>query len=341
MRVVILVVDGVADSGLGLVRDVFVAANLLRDRIDPHIAPFEVSVRASRPEVRSAYGLAIDADPLAEVLDDPPDHLVVPGFGVVSADDVVEVVTTMGDLPDVRTLHGRGVATSAACSGTFVLAEAGILDRRAATTSWWLGPVFRQRYPDVDLDESAALVVDETVTTAGAALAHLDLALAAVRRVSPSLTEAVGDYLAVGDRPRQAELVRPSLLPATDPVLVAFDQAVRDRIADPLDIGRLAADLGVSKRTLQRLTAASFGMPPVRYVQQVRLERAVDLLRSTDLSVADVARAVGYQDATTLATLIRRRRGTTPEQIRRRRLAIASSWPEAATDSSGSGHRTG
>lgn len=326
MRIAVLAIDGVADSGLGLLLDVLTAAEVLRERVGAHITPFRATVCATRPEVHTGYGLSLRADDLAALLDDPPDHLLVPGLGVVEAQAVVDAVTSTDALGVVRELHQRGVASSAACSGTFVLAEAGLLDGRPATTSWWLGPAFRQRYPAVDLDESEALVVTETVTTAGAALAHLDLALALVRRVSPALAESVSDYLAIGDRPRQGELVRMSLLTYQDPVLAGFERAVRDRIDQPVDLGALAADLGVSPRTLQRLTSTTLGMSPVRFVQHLRLERAVDLLRTTDDSVAVIARAVGYQDASTLATLIRSRRGTTPEQIRRRRLTTTSTW---------------
>ena len=247
-----------------------------------------------------------------------PDHLLIPSLGLINAEKLVQAVSSSDALEDVRALHADGVAVAAACSGTFFLAEAGLLAGRAATTSWWLGPTFRASYPDVLLDESRALVVSETVTTAGAALAHLDLALSLVRRVSPWLAEAVSDYLAVGDRPQQGDLVRPALLATSDPVLVAFDRAVRDRLTSAIDIGLLASNLGVSQRTLQRLTSTVLGTTPVRYVQQIRLERALDLLRTTDLSVKAVAHAVGYHDATTLGTLIRRRRGTTPEQVRRR-----------------------
>lgn len=326
MKIAIVAVDGVADSGLGLVLDVFTAANLLRERVDPSIEPFETSVRSTRASVRTYYGSLAETEPLADVLDDPPDHLVVPGLGLTTAEAVVDAVTGTDAVPALRKLHDHGVPTSAACSGTFLLAEAGILDDRAATTSWWLGPTFRARYPAVGLQESEALVVAGDVITAGAALAHLDLALALVRRVSPGLAEAVSDYLAVGDRPRQGDVVRPSLLAPTAPVLAAFDRTVRERISESLDLGEVATDLGVSRRTLQRLTSTTLGMTPIRYVQHVRLERAVDLLRTTDESVTAIARAVGYQDATTLATLVRRRRGTTPEQIRLRRLATASTW---------------
>jgi len=131
-------------------------------------------------------------------------------------------------------------------------------------------------------------------------------------------------YHAVGDRPRQGDVTRPALIAITDKVLSAFDRAVRSGLAGPLDIGRLSRNIGVSQRTLQRLTSSTLGMTPMQYVQQVRLERAIGLLRTTDLSVAMVAHAVGYQDATTLGTLIKRRRGTTPEQLRRRRDSVLS-----------------
>jgi len=108
-------------------------------------------------------------------------------------------------------------------------------------------------------------------------------------------------------------------------VLSAFDRAVRHGVAGPLEVAQLARQLGVSQRTLQRLTSTVLGMTPVRYIQQVRLERATALLRTTDLSIASVAHAVGYQDATTLGTLLRRRRGTTPGQLRRGRDTLLSS----------------
>lgn len=318
MRIALLVVDGVADSGLALVRDVFTAANLLADHVDSHIDRFAVTLHAPHEEIRTAYGLHIAAQLMSTMLDEPPDVLITPSLGLVTAEQIVPAVMADQTVATLRAVHEAGISTAGACSGTFFLAEAGILDGRDATTSWWLGPAFRARYPAVRLDESQALVVSDGVTTAGAALAHLDLALSIVRRVSPALRDAAADYLAVGDRPRQGEVARRSLLCNSDPMLAAFDRAVRDGLTGALDVAQLAYRLGISQRTLQRLTSNVLGVTPVRYIQQVRLERAVDLLRTTDLSTSAVAHAVGYQDATTLGTLIRRRRGTTPEQLRRR-----------------------
>ena len=316
-----MLVDGVADSGLALIQDVFVAANLLAERVDPHIAEFAVSLRATGEQVRTAYGLRVATEPIAGLRTEPPDVLITPSLGLITVEEILQAVSSEQVAALLGILREHPGPLAGACSGTFFLAEAGVLDGRDATTSWWLGPSFRDRYPAVRLDESEALVVSDHVTTAGAALAHLDLSLSIVRGVSPVLADLVADYLAVGDRPRQGDVIRTGFLATRDPVLSAFDRAVRDGLAGPLDIARLAHQVGVSQRTLQRLTASTLGMTPVRYIQQVRLEHAIDLLRTTELGLTAIAHAVGYQDATTLTTLIRRRRGTTPEQLRRRRDA--------------------
>ena len=162
-----------------------------------------------------------------------------------------------------------------------LLAEAGVLDGLLATTSWWLGPAFRRRYTAVRLDESRTLARDGRVTTAGAAFAHIDLALSIVAQESPTLADLVARYLVIGDRPSQAISAVPSHLAGDDPVVTAFERWVRDHIADPLQISRAAAAIGVSERTLQRTTAAVLGMSPIDFVDEIRLDEATFLLCTT------------------------------------------------------------
>jgi transcriptional regulator GlxA family with amidase domain len=96
----------------------------------------------------------------------------------------------------------RPISTGFRRAGTFLLAEAGILDGLHATTSWWLSPAFRSRYPAVHLDEGRMVVASDGITTAGAAFGHVDLALAVVRTTSPAVADLVTRYLVLTSSPR-------------------------------------------------------------------------------------------------------------------------------------------
>ena len=88
-------------------------------------------------------------------------------------------------MEQLRRWHRGGARIGAACIGSFLLAESGLLDGHDATTTWWLGPLFRRRYPNVALDENRILVPAGDFVTAGAAMGHLELALWLVRRSAP------------------------------------------------------------------------------------------------------------------------------------------------------------
>jgi transcriptional regulator GlxA family with amidase domain len=163
------------------------------------------------------------------------------------------------------------------------------------------------------------LARDGPVTTAGAAFAHIDLALSIVARESPVLAEIVARYLVIGDRPSQAVFAIPSHLAGTDPTVTAFERWARSHIAEPLQVSGVAAAIGVSERTLQRTTADVLGMSPMAFLHEIRLDEATFLLRTTSQTVDAVAAAVGYQNTSTLRALVRRRRGTTISALRQPR----------------------
>jgi transcriptional regulator GlxA family with amidase domain len=331
MRVAILAVDGMFDSGLSSVLDILATANALSGRLDLPEPPFGVTPVGAGSMIRTAHGLQLPTTPWRS-LDERPDVLVMPALGLRPPAAIVDEVSGHPSLGTISALCAEGAAMAAACSGTFFLAEAGILDGITATTSWWLAPAFRARYPSVDLDESRALAIVANVTTAGAAFAHIDLALALVHRYSPALAELVGRYLVVGDRPSQVAIAMPSVLASGDPTMSAFERYVRENLARPLRIGDIARAIGASERTLQRATAATTGMSPVRFVQEVRLDQAAFLLRTTNRPAAAIAAAVGYQNVSTLRTLIRRRRGSTMAALRGDRAGwpVLEQQPESA-----------
>ncbi|MFI1539576.1 GlxA family transcriptional regulator [Streptomyces anandii] len=320
MKISVLVVDAVFDSGLSSVLDVLRTANELRQEIPEPPPPWQVQCVSPHGPVRTAAGHLVDTvTPEAAA---QPDVLVVPGVWHKRTEPLTAWVASSEQRPVremVQDARAARVPLAAACTGTFLLAESGVLDGLPATTSWWLAPEFRRRYPKVALEESRMISRGPGVTTAGAAMAHLDLALCLVHDSSPALADLTARYLIVDARPTQADYAIPSHLARTDPTVSAFERWVRGHLHQPLRIADAARAVGTSERTLQRALGRVAGVSPLRFAQRIRLEQAMHLLRTTDLPIEAVARKVGYENGTTLTSLLRRRLGTTPGQVRRQR----------------------
>ena len=318
MRVAVLVLDGVFDSGLAAVLDVLQCANELRGRLPQPPPAWQVTSIGFTDAVRTGAGHAVSTAPVDRAAD--CDLLLVPAVAERRTDQLVRHVTGPATAPARELLaraRARRTPIASACAGTFLLAEAGILDGLRATTTWWLAPLFRSRYPKVTLDQNRMVTSCEGVTTAGAAFGHVDLALSIVRRRSPALSDLVANYLVIDERPSQAAHTMTGTLAESDPTIAAFERWARDHLHEPLSVKDAARALGVSERTLQRTTAAVLGTSPVRFVQDLRIEQATHLLRTTDRPIEAIARRVGYQNANTLRILLRERTGRTAGHHRR------------------------
>ncbi|MBB5917626.1 transcriptional regulator GlxA family with amidase domain [Nocardia transvalensis] len=318
MDVTIVVMDGVADFGFTALLETFGMANALRNEFEEPPGPWRVQVAALEAHVRTSYGHTVPTIPLDQLGGDLG-VVVVPAVNVLGAEALIRLVSSpeYGCLLErIRDTHASGAHLAAACTGTFFLAEAGVLDGSTATTSWWLGPSFRRRYPRVGLDEGLTLCRGGRVTTAGASLSHLDLALSLVQERSPALAELVGRYLAAGNRRTQANFSIPEVVARGDSVTAAFERWVREHIGTRFLIAQAAHELGVTERSLQRATHAELGMSPRDFVDDIRLERAAHLLRTTPLTVDAVAARVGYLNGSTLRSLARRRRGMSLAELR-------------------------
>ncbi len=318
MRITLLAVDGVFDTGLAILRDAFATANELAELSGGAGPRFDVAVAGVLRRVRTAMGLHLPVAPVPRR--GAPDWVVVPAIGC-KLPDPLEAALARPEIADagaaLRTLAARGARVAAACIGTFVAAESGLLDGHEATTTWWLAPLFRRRYPTVRLDESRMVVPSGRVVTAGAALGHMDLALWLIRQQSPELAALVARYLIVDARPSQSAYALADHLAHADPVVERFERWARSHLAEGFSLESAAAAAGTSKRTLARRLDAVLGRTPLAYVQDLRVERAVHLLRTTDASVDSIAAQVGYADGVTLGNLLRRRLGRGLREIRR------------------------
>ena len=317
MKINVLVLDSVFDLGLSAVLDAFQTANELIDMAGLSVSPFEVKVVGVRKKVQTSQGLKVPVESKGWRV---PEYVVVPAIGF-KMPGPLERALARTDIKDASALlrqwDRRGAMMTAACIGTFVMAESGLLDHERATTTWWLAPMFRQRYPNVSVDESNMLVRSGRFVTAGAALSHMDLALWIIRSASPQLASLTARYLIVDTRPSQSAYALADHLLHSDPLVERFEDWARARLDQGFSLDEAARSVGSSKRTLARHMQTVLGRSPLSYFQSLRVERAVHLLKTGDASVDEVAARVGYADGTTLRNLLRRRLKVGIKEIKR------------------------
>lgn len=319
MQIYVVALNEVFDSGLTTLLDTFSMANDLAKSAGTPSARFDVTVVGVGSRVSTRHGLSVPVRSATRLA--RPDVALVPALGATMP-DTLRIALERRDIRDAQALlrrwSGSGALVGAACTGTFVLAGTTLLNGHRATTSWWLGPFFRERYPHVALDDSQMIVGSSRFVTAGAALAHLDLALWLVRRRSPALAALTARYLLIDSRPSQAAFMIPDHLAHSDPLVERFERWARRQLSDGFSLSEAAQAAMTSERTLARRLQSVLGKSPLAYFQDLRVERAVHLLQTSTASVDEIAAQVGYADGVTLRTLLRRKIGRGVRELRAR-----------------------
>ncbi|MFF3755520.1 GlxA family transcriptional regulator [Streptomyces sp. NPDC002185] len=281
----------------------------------PDRAGYAVTIVSPRRHVTASGGTALAVSPLREV-----DVLVVPGFGFVPGLDVDAKLGALApEVAAIRSHAAAGRVVVSICVGAFLLAEAGLLDRRRATTAWFLADELARRCPGADVRPEHLVVTDRGVTTTAAFSAMYDFALELIRRHSGADVSRTTARVALLDdaRSSQTPYVDARLLPRpgnefSRRVMRHLDQNLSARY----DLAALADTFRVSTRTLLRRFAASTGRSPLQYLQTARVRRARHLLETTDRTVASIATAVGYKDPGTFAALFTKHTGRRPRDYR-------------------------
>lgn len=263
-------------------------------------------VRTQGAEVTITAGAGLDQVRRAETV-------VVPALSSPDA----EVPPALVDALQAAARHGARIAS--VCTGAFVLAAAGLLDGRRATTHWMHAAALADRFPAVEVDPGVLYVVDGPVATSAGTAAGLDLCVELVRHDHGTAVAAeIARRLVVPPHRQggQAQYVSTPLPDVSGSALAPLLDWARARLDRALTLGLIAREAGVTTRTLTRRFAAELGMPPLRWLTAERVRRAQQLLENTDLSVEDVAERCGLGTAANLRIHFVRQAGVTPSGYR-------------------------
>lgn len=253
--------------------------------------------------------------------------------------DLVMVPVLLGDnrpLADGSTLaaklsewHNQGVMLGSACAGSFLLAAAGVLDGKRATTHWSLAAGFRRQFPRVHLDVGELLVEHPpgpggrpgAVLCGGGITAYIDVALAVIARFGGgALAEGIARTLLWDPhRPRQAAWATGEA-PAIhgDEAILRAEAWIEPRLAEEVDLGGWAAAAGLGLRTFERRFRSIHGLAPGLWLRHRRLALARELLATSQRSWEEIACAASYRDSGSLRQLFIREYGLAPREYRRR-----------------------
>ncbi|MGW5852461.1 helix-turn-helix domain-containing protein [Streptomyces sp. NPDC055254] len=272
---------------------------------------YRVSVRGPRAVRVGRFRLEPDCG-----LDQLPyaDTVIVPGWADVDVDPPADLVDA------VRAAHEAGARVASLCTGAFVLAAAGLLDGRRATTHWAHTRALAARYPRVEVDPDVLYVDNGSVLTSAGKAASLDLCLHLVRLDHGSaIANTVARNLVVPPHRAggQAQFVTAPVPAQDDHPLAALLPWVLERLDRALTVEDLARRANMSSRNLGRHFRSATGTTPLQWLLIQRIRRAQELLETTGESVDAIATATGMGTATTLRRHFNRTIGVPPDTYRR------------------------
>ncbi|WP_121709686.1 helix-turn-helix domain-containing protein [Streptomyces sp. E5N91] len=311
-RVAVIVDEGTNPFEVGCATELF---GLPRPELGLPGPLYEVTLCAPDPGIRMNHGFFTLTDvPGLDAVDDA-DTLVVPG----RPDNVVPRVPAVLDA--IRRAHARGARVVSLCTGSFALAEAGLLDGRRAATHWLWAETFRRLHPRVRLEPDVLFVDDGDVLTAAGSAAALDLGLHLWRLDhGAEIANAVSRRLvfAAHRDGGQRQFVERPVPDVPDESLAPLLAWAQERLGEPLTVTDLAARAAVSPATLHRRFRAQLGTTPLAWLTAERVTLARRLIERGEERLDAVAARSGLGTAANLRARLRRETGLSPSAYRRR-----------------------
>ncbi|MCU1580607.1 MAG: helix-turn-helix protein [Rhodoglobus sp.] len=264
--------------------------------------------------VLTTSGLEFATSPIDEVLGDI-DTLVISG-----GRDMDEAAGDTKLVDNIRRLAAQARRVTSVCSGAFLLAAAGLLEGRRATTHWAECAQLEREYPNISVEPDAIYVKDGNVWTSAGVTAGIDLALALVaedhgRKAAAVVARRLVVYLRRSGGQGQFSALLAAQSADDEPIrdLLAW---IPDHLTDDLGIPVMAARTHLSERQFSRVFKSEVGITPAEHVEAVRMEAACRLLETTNSTMEQIARACGFGTPETMNRAFRRRLNTTPTNHR-------------------------
>ena len=299
----------------------------------PAVKPFDLSMPsallgAAEPDGRPGYEVTVcTATPGVIAASGGIEVVVRNGLQAIAAADTVIVPSTASRrdaepavLDALREAAAAGKRVASICSGAFVLAQAGLLDGRVATTHWGLAEEMQRAFPSVRVDADRLFAEDGAIITGAGSAAGIDLCLHLISSDYGAAVANAAARAAVVTPVRhggQAQFIQTPLPAETDSSLDAARIWALQHLDRPIPLRDLADQAKVSMRTLTRRFTAETGMTPFQWLLQQRLLRARELLETTDLTVDQVAERSGLGSGESLRQHLNRQIGMTPAAYRR------------------------
>lgn len=319
----ILVFDNCYASSVTAITDVLKVANQLWKSENNNAQPlFSWSlVSADAKTVTSSSGLKLGVDGTIE--EEKPDVVFIPACHYHNSPQILRETEKISDWSGnwLINQYENGVWLTAGCSGAFVLGNAGLLDGKAATTSWWLTHIFQKKFPKVKLQSDELVTEDERLISAGPVNSHFNLALRLVERVAGQnlALYCAKTMLIDANRPSQLPyVVLQTQTQHTDDLVLRAQEWMRQHLTDSFGIEEVAKAIYASQRNFKRRFKRATGFTPSEYLQDLRIETAKHLLETTDFSLESIVERVGYQDTSSFRRLFKQRTTLSPREYRQR-----------------------
>ncbi len=233
----------------------------------------------------------------------------------------------------IKRMHAKGAIVASVCTGSLILAEAGLLDGLEAAGHWAYREMFRDHYPKTKMRENAILCVageQDRIVTAGAVASWQELALYLITRLcDPEQALRTTKIFLLSDHAcgQLPFAVMTPRVQQADAVIGDCQVWIAENYACSNPVARMAARAGLKPRTFARRFRSATEYQPMDYVHAIRVEEAKQLLETSDISVEEVSHAVGYEDPTSFRRLFKRKGGMTPAAYRRMFTGIVASGP--------------